>query len=110
MFFELEEQLPKGYRICPNMRIADIIDANDGPGFYKRRNVILPKHVDFLVCDPYFYPKVAVEINGYSHRKPERMARDKVVKAVFADAKIPLEFIDVGTSFAQSVERIKSYL
>src|SRR5262245_9353477 len=53
-YHELRRQLPNGYYIFPKMRIADFISAVDGRGFYQRRNYILPKHIDFLVCDSYF--------------------------------------------------------
>lgn len=107
-FYELQRQLPSGYHIFPNMRIADIINAVDGKGFYNRRNKILPKHIDFLVCDRHFKPIVAIEVNGSSHRRPDRVERDGLVKEVFADAKLPLEFVDVGTSFAESIGRIRA--
>ena len=109
-YFELEKQIPKEYHIFPNMRIADFIDATDGKGFYNRRNKILPKHVDFLICDPSFKPIVAVEVNGSSHHRRDRIERDELVREIFAEAKLPLEWVDVGSSFEQSVARVKSYL
>lgn len=109
-FFELQKQLPPSYHIFPNMRIADFIDAVDGKGFYNRRNKILPKHVDFLICDTYFKPLIAIEVNGSSHRRADRIERDELVRKIFEDAKLPLEFVEVGTSFEKSVARVKSYL
>jgi hypothetical protein len=107
-FYELRKQLPDSYHICTNMRIADMMDATAGVGFYKRRNAILPKHVDFLICDAYFRPVVAIEVNGYSHRRPDRVERDKQVKTIFSHAELPLVFVDVGTNFAKSIAEIKS--
>ena len=109
-FFELQKQLPEGYHIFPNMRIADILDAVDGKGFYARNNKIMPKHIDFLVCNRYFNPMVAIEVNGSSHRRADRIESDDLKREIFKDAKLPLEFVDVGTSFEQSVSRVKSYL
>jgi len=109
-FFELRRQLPAGYHIFPNMRIADIMDPVDGEGFYKRLYAILPKHVDFLICDSYFKPIVAIEVNGSSHYRPDRIERDKLVKQAFSDANLPLEVVNVGTSFINSVSRVKSHL
>lgn len=105
-FYELKKQLPEGYYIFPNMRIADMIQAVDGEGFYGRRNKILPKHIDFLVCDAYFRPVVAIEVNGSSHRRADRMERDDLVRRIFADAKLPLEFVDVGTNFQENISAI----
>ena len=92
-FFELQKQLPQGYYIFTKMRIADMIDALHGNGFYYRRNKILPKHIDFLVCDRNFKPVVAIEVNGTSHNRADRIERDKLVNQVFKDAQLPLEFI-----------------
>jgi hypothetical protein len=109
-FFELEKQLPEGYHIFPNMRLADILEAVDGPGFYARNNKLMPRHIDFLICDRYFKPCVAIEINGSSHRRADRMEIDEQKRETFKDANLPLEFVDVGTSFEQSVARIKTHL
>ena len=109
-FFDLQKKLPSGYYIFPNMRIADFIDAVDGEGFYNRRNKILPKHIDFLICDQYFKPVVAIEVNGSSHQRRDRVERDELVRKIFAEAKLPLEWVDVGTSFAESVGRVMSQL
>ncbi|MFZ1987556.1 MAG: DUF2726 domain-containing protein [Minisyncoccia bacterium] len=109
-FYELRKQLSSEYHIFPNMRIADIIDAVDGKGFYRRRNKILPKHIDFLICDRYFKPIVAVEVNGSSHHRADRIERDELVKEIFAEAKLPLEFVNVGVNFDQAVKKIAAHL
>lgn len=110
MFHALRDNLGSEYHICPNMRIADVLQPSEGNDFKRRLYAILPKHVDFVICDKYFVPKVAVEVNGYQHRNPVRIARDRLVKRMFSDADLPIEFVEIGTSFAQSVERIKAYL
>lgn len=108
-FFELQKQLPEGYHIFPNMRIADIVDAVDGKGFYARNNKIMPKHIDFLVCNKYFNPIVAIEVNGSSHNRADRVEVDELKREIFKEAQLPLEFIDVGSNFEQSVARIKTF-
>jgi hypothetical protein len=109
-FFELQKQLPQGFYAFPNMRIADMLEAIDGKGFYKRRNEILPKHIDFLICDSYFKPVLALELNGSSHRRIDRIERDGRVKEIFEDAGLHLEFIQVGASFQREIERILAIL
>lgn len=109
-FFELKRQVPDGYHIFSNVRIADIIRAVDGVGFYHRRNRILPKSIDFLICDMYLKPIVAIEVNGSSHYRLDRIARDHLVQKIFKEAQLPIEFVNVGTNFAESIEHIISYL
>lgn len=50
-YYLLLKHLPEGFQVFPKMRIADIIKTKNGKGYYKQRNKILPKHVDFVVCD-----------------------------------------------------------
>lgn len=109
-FFELQKQLPNGYYIFPKMRIADIIETVSGKDYYLKRNKILPKHVDFLVCDSYFKPVVAIEVNGSSHNRLDRTKRDVLVNEIFKDAQLPLETINVGSNFNESILKIKSNL
>jgi len=102
-FLELQRQLPTGLYMFPKMRIADIIEAVDGQGFYRRRNYILPKHVDFMICDDRFRPIVAIELNGSSHNRQDRIDRDELVRRIFDDAKLPLIFVNVGENFDKAI-------
>ncbi|MBP9668953.1 MAG: DUF2726 domain-containing protein [Candidatus Pacebacteria bacterium] len=106
LFFEIRKQLPAEYHLFPNMRIADVIDAVHGVGFYNRRNKILPKHVDFLICDRSFKPIVAIELNGSSHQRADRIERDALVADIFSQAELPLEVVNVGTDFQTQVSTI----
>jgi hypothetical protein len=108
LFFALERLIPQGYYIFPNMRLADFIDAIHGNGFIRRRNNILPKHVDFLVCNKYFNPIFAIELNGNSHLRPDRIKRDKLVNEIFEEAGLGLETINVGDTFNDEVSKIVS--
>lgn len=108
-FFELQKQLPSGYYVFPKMRIADILDATQGHGHKYRINKILPKHVDFVICDSEFRPVVAIELNGTSHQRQDRIERDQLVKEIFAVAGMPLEVVNVGTNFGQSVSDLNKY-
>lgn len=109
-FFELEKQLPQGYHIFPKMRIADLIDATDGYGLRYRKNKILPKHIDFAICDSYFKPIMAIELNGSSHNRADRIERDQLVNEIFRVASLPLKTVGVGTSFQEETKEIISFL
>lgn len=108
-FFELQEQLPNGFYVFPKMRIADILDATEGYGHRYRINKILPKHVDFVICNSEFKPIVAIELNGTSHQRQDRIERDALVKEIFAVAGMPLEVVNVGTDFSQSIAGLNKY-
>lgn len=106
-FFELQKQLPPGYYIFPKMRIADILETISGKGYYHMRNNILPKHVDFLICDSYFKPVVAIEVNGGYHNTSTQKQKDYIKNEVFRSAGLIFETVDVGTDFSQSITKIK---
>ncbi|MCC7160616.1 DUF2726 domain-containing protein [Candidatus Nomurabacteria bacterium] len=109
-FHELERQLPQGYYIFPKMRIIDMIDATQGQGLRYRKNKIMPKHVDFLICNSYFNPVLAIELNGNSHYRQDRADSDELKTKVFQVANLPLEVVNVGADFQESIQRIKSLI
>ncbi|MCB9811158.1 MAG: DUF2726 domain-containing protein [Candidatus Nomurabacteria bacterium] len=108
LFQSLLSGLPDNLFIFPKMRIADIVDVVNGNGYYQRRNQILPKHVDFLICNDKMTPLIAIELDGSSHNKPSRMERDQLVDDVFEDAELPLYRVQVGDNFKISVSTVLS--
>lgn len=109
-FFELQKQLPHGYYIFPKMRIADILETVSGKGYYHMRNGILPKHIDFLICDSYFKPIVAIEVNGGYHNNPNQQEKDHIKKKILENAGLSFETVNVGSDFSQSIAKIKEGL
>lgn len=113
LFFELQNQLPKNYHIFPNMRLADIVETINDSGYYeskKRNNKIMPKHIDFVICDSFFKPIIAIELNGKSHNNYERMEKDEEKKEILKEANLPLITVKVGDNFIEAVGKIKDYL
>ncbi len=106
LFFELRRQLPQTYYVFPNIRIADVVDVVNGQGFYKRRYKVLPRHVDFVVCDQDFKPIVVIELNGGYHNRLDQQGKDKEKKAIFEEAQLPLVVLSVGESFVDAVKKI----
>ena len=113
LFFELKNQIPKNYYIFPNMRLADIIETINNANYYeikKRNHKIMPKHIDFVICDSTFKPIVAIELNGKSHNNYERMEKDEEKKEILKEANLPLVTIKVGDNFNETVSNIKTFL
>ncbi len=108
LFFELKKYLPPEYHIFPKTRIIDFIEPTNSD--YKWRNKIWSRHIDFLVCDEYFKPIFAIELNGKSHRDPKRADSDNLKKQLFRDVNLPLEIIDVGEDFKYKLLEIKNKL
>ena len=102
LFFELKKFLPPEYHIFPKVRIIDFIEPTNSD--YKWRNKIWSRHIDFLICDKYFKPIFAIELNGKSHLDPKRADSDNLKKQLFRDVNLPLEIIEVGEDFSSSVQ------
>lgn len=110
-FFHLiQKYLPEGHHVFPKMRIADVIKTKNSKGYYKQRNRILPKHIDFLVCDQDLKPLYAVEIDGRSHDNPERQERDELVDYIFESINLPLKRVRVGSDFEAIVSEMAQVL
>jgi hypothetical protein len=110
LFHALIGGLSDKYFVFPKMRIADILDIVDGSGYYKRRNDILPKHIDFLICDEWMKPLLAIELDGSSHNKLSRITQDVLKNDVFQDAGLPLQRIKVGGNFKHIVSELRENL
>ncbi len=112
LFFELKKQLPQ-YFVFPNMRLADVVSAIDDSGYFeykKRIHKILPKHIDFVICDRDFKPKIAIELNGDYHKRYDQMEKDEEKRLILAEAKLPFKVIHVKENFAEAVQKIKAFL
>ncbi|MFC4426966.1 DUF2726 domain-containing protein [Deinococcus navajonensis] len=89
----LEEALPAGYRVFPNVRLNDLFlittkDTRQKQGAYAR---LRDKHVDFLVVAlPDHRPVFAIELDGASHDNDRQQYRDAVKDVAFKSAALPL--------------------
>lgn len=109
-FYLLKNALTDDFHIFPKMRIADILETVHGEGYYVRRNKVLPKHIDFLICNELFKPLLGIEIDGSSHRTQKRVDRDREVNKIFEDVGLILKRVVVGSSFEKEIAEIKDLL
>ena len=89
-YWALRKAVAHRYLIFAKVRLLDI--CNVAPGYaYTPMNKISSKHVDFLLCEPQsFEPFAAIEVDGSSHERPDRMERDEFVNAFFERIGVPL--------------------
>ena len=83
--------LGPSFTVQSKVRLADVffvIRLNENIAYY---NKIIPRHVDFLVCDSTtMKPLLGIELDDASHRRSSRQERDKFVEGVFRAAQLPL--------------------
>lgn len=79
------------HAICPKVRLEDIVAAQgEGRERLRLRGYVKSRHVDFLLVDSDWRPCLVVEIDGSSHRRPDRRERDELVDRALGAAKVPV--------------------
>lgn len=95
--------------ICSKVRLADVFFLPQIAGRMRYFRPIAMKHVDFLICDRNtMKPLFGLELDDSSHQRPDRIARDQFVNAVFEAAQLPL--IHVPVRAAYNAQEIRSLL
>jgi len=88
----LEQRLPRQYRICPKVRLKDVIGrerkewlCDEAFGF------LLKSHLDFVVMDAASAePVFAVEFDGAQHDGPPQAGADVIKNTLCRRAELPL--------------------
>ena len=59
--------------VLAKVRLADLIEANERhPQWQANFNRIRSKHVDFVLCDNWLRPLLAIELDDSSHKRIDR--------------------------------------
>lgn len=90
-FAVLEPLVHSSHRISSKVRLADLFNAAQGPGWQTAFNKISRKHIDFVVTDSATSRILCgIELDDSSHALPDRVERDRFVNEVFARNQLPL--------------------
>lgn len=72
-------------------RLADIVEPQKGADRNASFAKIKSKHVDFLLCaTPQLKPALIIELDDSSHRREDRVVRDKFVDHVINSANLKI--------------------
>lgn len=114
-FFILLQEIINGkFIIFSKVRILDLLKVSTDKSHYlKYKNKIQAKHVDFVICDNvWFKPLLALELDGSSHSRADRIERDVFVDEAFNSAGFPIiHFMnsDIGNK-DKIYQELKKYL
>ena len=72
----------KNLRVCPKVRLLDLVEPRRGEGYMSLLGKIQSKHVDFVISDRDMHIKAIVELDDGSHNRPDRQERDNFVDEV----------------------------
>jgi hypothetical protein len=99
--------------IFAKVRMADIVDlANEPKDRGRYINLILTRHIDFVMCDKLRQrPLLGIELDDSSHTKYDRAESDKFKKSVFEQVGLDLLRFDVRKyTNDEVVDRIRKVL
>ena len=89
---ELLQVVGNDYFVFAQVHLSTIFDEKvRGQNWRASRAHISLKSVDFVLCDKeYVSPKLAIELDDWSHAHADRRKRDAEVERIFLEAGIPL--------------------
>lgn len=80
------------YTVMAKVRLWDFVWlVNEPPERKQHLSRLSCRHVDFLLCDPQkLKPLLVIELDDYSHKKPEAIAADRYKNELFQAAGLPI--------------------
>ncbi len=100
-FAILKHVTPSSFTVYPQINLASIINRVDRHRYQSE----LFRNIDFAIFDSSNRPVLLIEINDNSHKKQERIERDRKVKEICDRANIPL--ITFWTEDGASIDKIR---
>ena len=90
-FYNILREAFSTHTILPKVRLADLIEADRShPNWQSNFNRIKSKHIDFVICDAWLCPLLAVELDGSSHQRVDRQQRDALVDRILKEAELEI--------------------
>jgi hypothetical protein len=99
-FYQILRTIVGHHTVWAKVRLADLVTA-DKRHLLRKSNFdhIKAKHIDFVICDAALSPIVAIELDDLSHRRPDRVARDRDVNRILEIAELPIVRVPVRRVF-----------
>jgi Protein of unknown function (DUF2726) len=90
-FYNILREIFGTYTILAKVRLGDLVEADrHHPNWQSNFNSIKSKHIDFIICDAWLCPLLAVELDGSSHEDIDRQQRDALVDGILKDAALEI--------------------
>ena len=106
-FYYALEQVARGnnYHLFAKVRLEDLIEVPQSLSYGYRfglRNRIKSRHIDFVLCDyKYIRPVLAIELDGSSHFRADRIESDDFLNKTLSDVGLPLLRFPVKSFYDQ---------
>ena len=88
-----------GLYVCAKVRLLDLVEPKkqSGKNYMTLFHKVQAKHVDFVICDENLNVKLIIELDDYTHNRPDRIERDIFVNQVLSSVGyklIRIRYID----------------
>ena len=108
-FAKLQHAVQGRYYVFPQVHLSAILDHRvDGQEWRHAFKHINGKSVDYVLCSKVtLEPTYAIELDDYTHNRPNRRERDTEVNRIFKAANLPLvRFVDKNVSDTQIIQTL----
>lgn len=105
----LKEVVGNRYQIIPQVQLSKIMKVRDSDYRYTNYhdfNKINKKSIDFVLYDENLKAHLAIELDDYSHSRPDRIRRDEFVDKIMEEAGLRILHIPVTDHY--DLEKLKS--
>jgi len=90
-FYNILREVFNTHTILAKVRLADLVETErHHPNWQSNFNRVKSKHIDFIICDAWLCPLVAVELDGSSHQAADREKRDDLVDQILQEAELEI--------------------
>lgn len=99
-FYDVLKSVAGNHPVHAKVRLADLVEA-DHRHLLRKSNFdhIKSKHIDFVICNAASSPLIAIELDDSSHRRPDRVARDRDVNRILEIAALPILRVPVRRAY-----------
>lgn len=106
-FRTLQSAVREDWVILSMVRLTDVIKVRPKTRQHQIwQSRIFGKHIDFVICDwETMEVKLAIELEDYSKRRPDRRARDRFVNTALTAAGLPLLRVKMDDKYETSAVR-----
>jgi hypothetical protein len=106
-FRTLQSAVREDWVILSMVRLTDVIKVRPKTRQHQIwQSRIFGKHIDFVICDwETMEVKLAIELEDFSQRRPDRRARDRFVNTALTAAGLPLLRVKLEDKYETSAVR-----
>jgi len=90
-FYNTLREVFSTHTILAKVRLADLVEAESRhPTWQSNFNRVKSKQIDFIICDAWLCPLLAVELDGSSHQAVDQQKCDDPLDQILHEAELEI--------------------